>query len=126
MPDHMHCIWILPPNDGDYSLRWANIKCLVSKECRQLFYRDELMTDSRRKRDESTLWQRRFWEHVIRDNNDLNGHRDYIHWNPVKHGYVKNVVDWKYSTFHKFVKLGFYDSAWGNNTKFDDGSIFGE
>ncbi len=126
MPDHLHCIWILPAGDGDCGIRWANIKRFVSKECRGLLYCDDLMTDSRRKRNESSLWQRRFWEHFIRDQNDLNRYRDYIHWNPVKHGYVKRVIDWEYSTFHRFVKSGLYDSEWGDNTDFNNSSTFGE
>lgn len=81
---HLHCIWILPPDDGDYRKRWASIKRFVSKQCGKFLYRDELMTASKRKRNESTVWQRRYWEHMIRDQDDLNRHRDYIHWKPVK------------------------------------------
>ena len=62
------------------------------------------------------LWQNRFWEHTIRDENDLNTHLNYIHYNPVKHGYAKSVKDWEYSSFHKFVKKGLYDINWGSNT----------
>ena len=73
----------------------------------------EKLSDSRIKRRERGIWQRRFWEHMIRDENDFNRHLDYIHWNPVKHGYVTNVIDWPHSSFHKFVKMGWYSENWG-------------
>lgn len=71
------------------------------------------MTDSKIKHRETTIWQRRFWEHQIRDEEDYNNHLDYIHYNPVKHGWVKQVKDWPYSTFHNSVKKGFYPDSWG-------------
>ncbi len=73
----------------------------------------EKLSDSRIKRRERGIWQCRFWEHMIRDENDFNRYLDYIHWNPVKHGYVTNVVDWPHSSFHKFVKMGWYSENWG-------------
>ena len=82
LPDHLHSIWTLPEGDADYSMRRAKIKMLVSKECGTRFGAREL-TDSRAKRHESGLWQRRFWEHQIRDDDDFSRHVDYIHWNPV-------------------------------------------
>jgi putative transposase len=70
---------------------------------------------SKAKHRESTLWQRRFWEHEIRDQEDFNRHFDYIHWNPVKHGHVARIIDWPYSTFHKYVAQGVYSSDWGGD-----------
>jgi putative transposase len=84
------------------------------------------MTDSKEYHRECTIWQRRFWEHQIRDEDDLRKHLDYIHYNPVKHGLVVNVADWPYSTFHRFVRQGFYPPNWGENIAFDPEHIFGE
>lgn len=85
------------------------------------------MNASKRRRKESTIWQRRYWEHLIRDQEDLNRHRDYIHYNPVKHGLVDRVVDWPYSTFHRYVKQGLYDKQWGDNELIkEDKNVYGE
>jgi len=115
LPDHIHCIWALPENDSDYSKRWGMIKAGFSKMAKNLFHRDEWITDSKRKYREATIWQRRFWEHMIRDEDDFRRHIDYLHFNPVKHGLVKRVRDWPYSTFHRFVKKGFYPPGWGGD-----------
>jgi putative transposase len=112
MPDHLHTIWTLPENDDNFASRWAVIKRIVSKRCSALDIRKP-MDDSHGKRGESRIWQRRFWEHLIRDELDLQRHLDYIHWNPVKHGYVDKVIDWPYSTFHRFVAHGLYPPDWG-------------
>ena len=111
LPDHLHCIWTLPPGDTDFSARWAVIKRHVSQHCAK----DAAvsLSVSRRKRNERAFWQRRFWEHQIRDEADLTKHMDYIHWNPVKHGLVKSVKDWPYSTFHRHVGKGLYPLDWG-------------
>jgi len=87
------------------------IKRHVSKQCNQL-KRDEWITDSKHKRMESTVWQRRFWEHHIRDERDFENHVDYIHFNPIKHGHVKHVNQWPYSTFHRYAKNGIYPTDW--------------
>jgi putative transposase len=110
LPDHLHCIWTLPLNDADYALRWNIIKRGVSQQTRNRI--DTALTRSRQKRGELGLWQRRFWEHQIRDGRDLEKHVNYIHWNPVKHGYVKRVKDWPYSSFHCFVERGLYPPDW--------------
>lgn len=115
LPDHLHCIWTLPPDDADFSSRWSRIKRMVSQECGTAYRRDDWMTPSKRKHRESTIWQRRFWEHQIRDEQDFNQHMDYVHFNPVKHGLSLNVADWPYSTFHRYVKNGVYSSNWGGN-----------
>jgi len=88
-----HCIWILPENDGDYSVRWNLLKGHFSRNIAD----GEHVSKSRQKRGERGLWQRRFWAHLIEDQKDYNRHVDYIHWNPVKHGRAKNVIDWPYS-----------------------------
>ena len=120
MPDHLHCLWQLPDNDADYSLRWAMIKKSVTQRCGERYYREEWMTPSKKRRNESTIWQRRYWDHLIRNEEDLNRHRDYIHYNPVKHGLVERVIDWPYSSFHRYVKQGLYAESWGNNERTDE------
>ena len=115
LPDHMHCIWTLPEDDVDYSARWAAIKRYVSSGCGRRLHDVALSTPSRQKHRESTIWQRRFWEHQIRDENDFERHMDYIHFNPVKHGYVQQVRDWPHSTFHRYVREGAYAMDWGGS-----------
>jgi putative transposase len=110
LPDHLHCIWTLPP-DADFSQRWLQIKRRVSVACGQR-YRIR-SSDAAEARRQGTIWQRRFWEHRIRDEADLRTHMDYIHFNPVKHGHVERVSDWPYSTFHRYVKSGIYPADWG-------------
>lgn len=117
LPDHLHCIWTLPPGDAAFSKRWAIIKRFVTQQCGAQLYAEAPPSESRIKRKEGTLWQRRFWEHAIRDEADRRVHVDYIHWNPVKHGYVKHVSDWPYSTFHRFVANGVYPESWGGVDK---------
>ena len=110
LPDHLHCLLSLPEDDSDFSTRWGLIKANFSRS----IAKGERVSSSRSKRGERGIWQRRFWEHLIRDEKDLYAHMDYIHWNPVKHGLTKNAADWKYSSFHRFVKAGIYPENWGN------------
>ena len=110
LPDHLHCIWTLPENDSNYSMRWNLLKGRFSRS----LDKGESLSKSRVKGRERGIWQRRFWEHMLRNEDDFNKHLDYIHWNPVKHGYVSNVIDWSHSSFHKYVKLGWYDNNWGS------------
>lgn len=115
LPEHMHCIWTLPYDDYYYSKRWGLIKSGFSKRARDLLpaIKD---SESRIKHREASFWQRRFWEHEIRSEDDLHKHIDYIHYNPVKHGLVNRVQDWPFSTFHKYVKDDIYPIGWcGNN-----------
>lgn len=117
LPDHIHCIWTLPEDDSNYSLRWGEIKRVFSKAyLAQVSLRD-VKSESRLKRGETTLWQRRFWEHTIRDLADYSAHVEYIHHNPVKHGLVENAGDWQWSSFHRFVALGYYPPDWGATGK---------
>ncbi len=127
LPEHVHCIWTLPAGDRDFSKRWGLIKAGFSKQAAVLFHRPEWTTASKAKHRESTIWQRRFWEHQIRGQNDFNRHVDYIHWNPVKHGHVQRAADWPYSTFHRYVAEGVYTQDWGgaNEDPFD-GRDFGD
>jgi putative transposase len=125
LPDHLHCIWTLPPGDANFGLRWALIKRHVSKQCEEQFGVVG-RSESRIKRDESTIWQRRFWEHLISDDEDFIRHADYLHYNPVKHGHVKKVGDWPYSTFHRFVQQGIYPGDWGGSDDTDTEVEFGE
>ncbi len=112
LPDHLHCVWTLPEGDADFLTRWRLIKRAVSLACRGSYRRTDWVTASKLKHRESTIWQRRFWEHQIRDDLDLQRHVDYIHYNPVKHGHVARVADWPYSTFHRYVQRGIYPPDW--------------
>jgi putative transposase len=100
LPDHLHCIWTLPELDCNYSKRWMLIKRYFSLE----ISKTENINQARLKKRERGIWQRRFWEHVIRDERDYLNHIEYIHINPIKHGYVKDVKDWPYSSIHKIQK----------------------
>jgi putative transposase len=111
LPDHLHCIWTLPPNDADFSRRWRLIKSTFSRVCPGSY--KQCRNNSRLHKQEQAIWQRRFWEHQIRDERDLNQHIDYIHYNPVHHGLVESPKDWQYSSFHQYVKRGEYDIDWG-------------
>ena len=112
--DHLHTIWTLPPGDDRYSLCWQKIKEGFTIRYRELpSAREGLRTRSRRRRQERGYWQRRFWEHTIENEDDLKNCTDYLHWNPIKHGYVERVVDYPWSTFQKFIGLGEYDLGWG-------------
>ena len=112
LPDHLHAIWQLPDNDADYSSRWQKIKSLFSKSWKKSL---DVPSSSRQKRQEQTIWQRRFFEHTCRDETDLNRCVDYIHVNPVKHKLVEKVRDWPWSTFHRYVKSGHYPEDWGKS-----------
>lgn len=127
LPDHLHCIWTLPEGDADFAKRWGMIKRHVSQSCAHLVKGDEQPASSKLKRNESNFWQRRYWEHKIRDEADLARHLDYIHWNPLKHGLVDTVQHWPYSTFHRFVAEGVYPENWcGNARAENDLAGFGE
>jgi len=104
MPEHLHAIWTLPPYDADYSIRWREIKTRFARQIPRHQY-------------EGGVWQARFSEHTLRDQSDMENHIDYIHYNPVKHGYVDNVVDWPYSSFHRHVRQGMCDSDWAGTAE---------
>jgi putative transposase len=108
LPDHLHCIWTLPSDDSDFSMRWRLIKSGFSRN-----YKTALGSTPVIRKKESPVWQGRFWEHLIRDENDFKRHVEYIHYNPVKHELAKAPKDWKYSSFHRFVAKGKYNNDWG-------------
>ena len=108
LPDHLHCVWTLPPGDDDFTNRWRLIKQGFSKALPPT----ERQSSVRLARGERGIWQRRFWEHAIRDDEDYAAHVDYCHINPVKHGYVQRVADWPYSTFHRYVVRDVYPLNW--------------
>ena len=109
LPEHMHLIIELPENDFDFATRLRLIKMMFSKQLPPLEHR----SGTRLQRGERGIWQRRYWEHLIRDQADYNAHMDYVHTNPLKHGLVKRVIDWPYSTFHRLIEKGIYSAEWG-------------
>ena len=117
LPDHLHAIWTLPEGDDDFSLRWRQIKSAFS---RQIEAGERVSLSRAGKQNGASTqghkWQRRFWEHAIRNDYDYERHVDYIHFNPVKHGYVQSVADWPYSTFHRYVEIGLYPQNWAGGT----------
>ena len=121
LPDHLHAVWSLPPDDDDYSLRWSLIKSGFSRA----LPRTEFVSSSRSRKRERGIWQRRFWEHLIRDDQDLENHVDYVHINPVKHGYVMVAADWQYSTIHRYIKTGDLSADWAVQTEIHEPN-FGE
>lgn len=126
LSDHCHCVWTLPEGDTDYSKRWGLIKARFSKQAKPFLEKEGFCPEARSRKREVAIWQKRFWEHVIRDDADLRTHLDYIHYNPVKHGFVEQVQDWPHSSFHPFVSQGMYDVDWGENVRLADSRAFGE
>jgi putative transposase len=113
LPEHMHCVLEFPEDDVDFATRWRLIKMGFSKA----LPKTERLSKVRVNRGERGIWQRRFWEHLIRDDADFKAHMDYVHFNPVKHGLVKRVADWPFSTFHRLVKQGIYPPDWGGENE---------
>ncbi len=110
LPDHVHCIMDLPEGDADFALRVRLIKSYFTRACVPL---QNGQSQSRHTRAERPVWQRRYWEHLIRGPDDWRRHLDYLHFNPVKHGHVRHVIDWRHSSFHRYCRLGMYTAAWG-------------
>jgi putative transposase len=121
LPDHLHAVWTMPEGDADFATRWRLIKTGFSRRLPA----GERISDSRAAKGERGVWQRRYWEHTIRDENDFARHIDYIHINPMKHGLVMRVGDWPHSSFHRMVKLGAYPEDWAGDVS-DHGDAFGE
>ncbi len=117
LPDHLHFIWTLPSYSRDFSTRWRLIKSYFTRNWNPKGTISVSL--SRQKKGEADVWQRRFWEHMIRDEDDLSNHVEYIHYNPVKHGLVNAPADWEYSSFMKYVQDGMYAANWGG-----DGKVF--
>jgi putative transposase len=121
LPDHLHAIWTLPPGDADYAMRWRLIKAVFSRGIEA----GERISASRQRKGERGVWQRRYWEHTLRDERDFERHCDYIHFNPVKHGCARAAGEWPHSSFRRFVKLGIYPTDWARGNEVD-GNEFGE
>ncbi len=108
LPDHLHCVWKLPPDDHDFATRWKSIKSRFSRAIpRDAFVRPDALRIGER-----GIWQRRYWEYTIRNERDLANHIDYIHINPVKHGYVTRASDWPHSSIHRYVASGIVTTDW--------------
>ena len=110
LPDHLHMVMTLPTGDADYPHRWRLIKRRFTEAVAKAG-----VPVARHRNGELALWQRRFWEHTIRDEADLARHVDYIHFNPVKHGLVRRVRDWPYSSFHDYVRRGLLPADWAGD-----------
>ncbi len=108
LPEHLHAILTLPEGDADFSHRWRRIKAVFTDRVQ---WSGE--TTDQRDRTGRTLWQRRFWEHTIRDDEDFARHVDYIHVNPIKHGLVSNPSDWPHSSLHRYIRDGVVAPDWG-------------
>ena len=111
LPDHLHAIWQLPPDDSDFSMRWRLIKGRFAKA----LPKQEQRSAVRVARNERGIWQNRFWEHLIRDEADYARHVEYCYINPVKHGLVSRVRDWPYSSFHRDVRVGLFPEDWAGD-----------
>ena len=122
LPEHLHALWTLPQNDNDYATRWMLIKTGFSRQ----LARAEKCNSSRRKKGERGIWQRRYWEHLIRNEQDYERHVEYIHYNPVKHGYIEQASDWQYSSIHKYIANGIVEKDWGGRLDSLQESGFGE
>ena len=113
LPDHLHCIWTLPAGDCDYPGRWRAIKKIFVKSLPVDEPRSLLMAA----RGERGIWQRRYWEHTIRGDDDYAAHMDYTHFNPVKHGYAAQPAEWPFSSFRRCVERGLYPPDWASDSK---------
>ncbi len=111
LPDHLHALWLLPEGDADFGSRWSIFKSGFSRGLPVAPSRSRSKIAKR----ERGIWQRRFWEHAIRDDADLERHVDYIHYNPVKHGLVSCVADWPHSSFHRYVERSILPADWGGD-----------
>ena len=110
LPDHMHALWTLPEDDSNYAYRWQAIKMLFSRQ----IVDGERRSKAAAARGERGIWQRRYWEHMIRNEADYAAHMDYIHFNPVKHGVAASPANWPHSTFRRAVANGLYPPDWSN------------
>jgi putative transposase len=120
LPDHLHAVLTLPEGDADFPGRWRRIKGHFSSGLISVG-----IEPKRSSNGDVALWQRRFWEHTIRDENDFERHVDYIHINPVKHGLVHRVRDWPHSSFHRYVREGILPGDWGGSVN-EFGENYGE
>ena len=114
LPDHLHCIWTLPPGDADYSTRWRLIKTWFSKHCEPPL--GMAPNAARTAKRQYTIWQHRYWEHMLRDEADYTRHVEYVHYNPVKHGLAASAMEWPYSSFRRYVEAGIHAADWGKGS----------
>lgn len=105
LPDHLYCLWRLPEGDADNATRWRHIKSAFSRSIAP----GEHRSVRRMHKAERGIWQRRYWEHLVADDQDLSRHVDYIHFNPVKHGHVERPADWRWSSIHRSIRRGDLD-----------------
>ncbi len=112
LPDHWHMVWTLPKGDADFSTRARLVKSRFTHEFLRCGGTNAGLSESRRRKGEQSVWQRRFWEHTVRDERDFERICDYIHYNPVRHGLVSCPHAWPYSTFARFVRNDFYERTW--------------
>ena len=115
LPDHWHLVMQLPPGDSDYSIRMKRIRSEFTSQWLAMGLPEAPISEPRKSKGERGIWQPRFWEHTVQDEDDLERCCDYIHWNPVKHGHVTEVRDWPWSSFHRFVEQGQYEPHWGRS-----------
>ncbi|GAA0199116.1 transposase [Kangiella japonica] len=121
LPEHLHCIWTLPDDGSNYSARWRKVKTTFTQRLIQ-----QNINISKDRHGQYNLWQRRYWERTIRNDKEFSAYVDYIHYNPVKHGYVSKVQDWKYSSFHRFVREGKLSRDWGGENLTNTLGLVGE
>ncbi|MDX6804607.1 REP-associated tyrosine transposase [Terrihabitans rhizophilus] len=121
LPDHLHALWRLPNGDGEYPRRWSLIKAGFSRSLPAAPSRSAPKVERR----EKGIWQRRYWEHTVRSDADLDRHIDYVHFNPVRHGLVPRVADWPHSSFHRYVSRGHLPPDWGGDMR-DMPGTYGE
>ncbi len=114
LPEHIHCLWTLPPGDADFSDRWKSIKAEFTAGWLGAGGREVKPGRAKIARGERGVWQHRFWERAVRDGSELDAYCDYIHFNPVKHGHVSHPADWPWSSFRRFVREGHYPADWGS------------
>ena len=126
LPEHLHAVWTLPEGDDNYSIRWKEIKRQFTMRYLAAGGEEGKRSESRQKRGEAGIWQRRFWEHTITTDDDLSRHVDYIHYNPVRHGLVKMARDWSWSSFRRYVREGYYDEDWGRASEYFGKEKLGE
>jgi putative transposase len=121
LPDHLHAVWTLPPDDADFAQRWRAIKSRFSRALAK-----SGMPVRQSAGGAYDVWQPRYWEHTIRDERDFAHHVDYIHYNPVKHGHVARVIDWPHSSFHRYVRTGRLPPDWGGGQMDEVQQEYGE
>ena len=113
--DHLHAIWTLPEGDFDYSSRWQEIKYRFTQRWLAAGGEEAQVTSAQKRRGNRGIWQKRFWDRLVRDEDEFKALLDYVHYNPVKHGYVDRPGDWEFSSFQRWMVRGEYDRNWGSN-----------